>query len=348
MKKTRLLLALLAIGIMPVTLASCGEHSSPATSVADEQDQARVDAAKEALTCPTTVQDDFTLSTSGAGNVVITWASSNEEVIKIDGSTAKVSRPTDADATVTLTATLTYNTASATKTFDVTVTHVDIGDVVTLAEVRSNFVVGAEYRVTGVVAQFAYNSQGVAGFYLTDATDTFYVFGYQSASELKIGDEIVITANGAAYFGCPQLSLPNIELVIGSGREVPTDAYIELEYSAFYEQANAASDFTTGNAAQGDLHEEKLAFIGHTYVVNAAIIYHEGKNFGSWEIAENAEGNHWFSVPYSDKEDNSAYNTLLSQYEGQVLDVAVIAYNYSSSDFLQIAIVDVFPEGFSK
>lgn len=340
MKKTRLLLALLAIGIMPVTLASCGGHSSPATSVVDEQDQARVDAAKEALTCPDTVQDDFTLSTSGAGNVVITWESSNEQVIKIDGSTAKVSRPTDADATVTLTATLTYNTASATKTFDVTVTHVDIGDVVTLAEVRSNFVVGNQYRVTGVVAQFAYNSQGVAGFYLTDATDTFYVFGYQSASELKIGDEIVITANGAAYFGSPQLSLPNIELVIGSGREVPTDAYIETDFATFYKQSRDAS---TGGANQSDLDDNKMDFIGHTYVMEAKIVYYEGKNHNSWEIVD-PNGDDYCAIPYSDGGEYS----WLEDHKDQTLDVAVIAYNYNSSHYLQIAIVDVFPEGFSK
>ena len=313
MKKTRLLLALLAIGIMPVTLASCGGHSSPATSVADEQDQARVDAAKEALNCPTTVQDDFTLSTSGAGNVVITWASSNEEVIKIDGSTAKVSRPTDADAKVTLTATLTYNTASATKTFDITVTRVDIGDVVTLAEVRRYFVAGTEYRVTGVVAQFAYNSQGVAGFYLTDATDTFYVFGYSLASQLAVGDQIVITAEGAGYFGSPQLAYPDLVMTIASGRDIPTDAYVETDFATFYKQSRAK------------------------------IVYYEGSNHNSWEIVD-PNGDDYCAIPYSDGGEYS----WLEDHKDQTLDVAVIAYNYNSSHYLQIAIVDVFPEGFSK
>lgn len=340
MKKTRLLLALLAIGIMPVTLASCGGPSSPATSVADEQDQARVDAAKEALTCPTTVQDDFTLSTSGAGNVVITWESSNEQVIKIDGTTAKVSRPTDADATVTLTATLTYNTASATKSFDITVTHVEIGDVVTLAEVRSNFVAGTEYRVTGVVAQFAYGNQGVAGFYLTDATDTFYVFGYSLASQLAIGDQIVITAEAAGYFGSPQLAYPELVMTIASGRDIPTDAYIETDFATFYQQSRDAS---TGGANQTDLDDNKMDFIGHTYVMEAKIVYFTGGSHNSWEIVD-PNGDDYCAIPYSDGGEYS----WLEDYKDQTLDVAVIAYNYNKSHYLQIAIVDVFPEGFSK
>ena len=77
------------------------------------------------------VTRDIILPTAGAGEVVITWESSNSEIIAIseaDGADDEngnrmgvVTRPTDMDTAVTLTATLTKNDTSDTREFPLTV-----------------------------------------------------------------------------------------------------------------------------------------------------------------------------------------------------------------------------------
>lgn len=78
--------------------------------------------ALEALTLPSSAATDFSLPTVAANGSALTWSSSAPDVITISGDTARVSRPTAADATVTLTASATYAGSDArTKTYDVTV-----------------------------------------------------------------------------------------------------------------------------------------------------------------------------------------------------------------------------------
>jgi len=96
-----------------------------AVTVPSEKTDAQ--AVEEVLASLTTglsdkaITGDFTLPTSGEFGTVITWASSNEDIIVIDGGNATVTRPTDKTTTVTLTATVTRGEESDTKEFTVKV-----------------------------------------------------------------------------------------------------------------------------------------------------------------------------------------------------------------------------------
>lgn len=104
---------------------------------------ADVEALKLAVT---TVKYNLTLPAQGSAGSTITWASSNEAVIKADGT---VTRPAvgSADEKVTLTATLEFAGSTQTKTFEVTVpaltdfstlTDFDLSDIELMDEYLTN------------------------------------------------------------------------------------------------------------------------------------------------------------------------------------------------------------------
>ncbi|WZO54602.1 glycoside hydrolase family 127 protein [Microbacterium sp. LWH7-1.2] len=78
--------------------------------------------AAAAITVQSTASVDFALPVTAINGTVISWSSSDSEVLAVDGGLATVARPAEADATVTLTAAATYGgSAPATRTFQVTV-----------------------------------------------------------------------------------------------------------------------------------------------------------------------------------------------------------------------------------
>ena len=83
-------------------------------------DNERVNLDKQSLYVSSSVDDDFTLTTTGAKGSTITWSSSNSDYIYISGGYAEITRG-DTNRTVTLTATISYGEAVVTKTFTVTV-----------------------------------------------------------------------------------------------------------------------------------------------------------------------------------------------------------------------------------
>ena len=103
-----LLLALLAL----FTVAACGGKKTTTengdttsnNSTTSKVDVDKVNSAKDQITVPERVDNDFTLNTTAAGGVSISWASNNSAIV-ISGQTATVTRPNfeDGDVTVTLT-----------------------------------------------------------------------------------------------------------------------------------------------------------------------------------------------------------------------------------------------------
>lgn len=77
--------------------------------------------AKAKLEIQTTVSDNFTLPTKGENDVNISWQSSDNNLIAINGSAATVTRPTDNDKNAELTATLSKSDKNDTKKFSVMV-----------------------------------------------------------------------------------------------------------------------------------------------------------------------------------------------------------------------------------
>lgn len=133
-------LSLLSLSVLIFSCKGKNNDSDPAPAPApvvsadDPQtaaDVASVTAAKEALTLENAftfgtgdsaaaVTQSFTLSVEGLETSVITWTSSNAEVIAVAGNQATVVRPA-ADTEVTLTATITKGESSVTKELVVTV-----------------------------------------------------------------------------------------------------------------------------------------------------------------------------------------------------------------------------------
>ena len=117
MKKLFRGLLMLLMVLCTFTLVACGDDPEPDKLT----DQQVVDAAKTALSINVTkATTDFTLPTTAAGGVTVSWAS-NDASIVISGQNAAVTRPAfeDGDKSVTLTATLAKGDASATKDFTV-------------------------------------------------------------------------------------------------------------------------------------------------------------------------------------------------------------------------------------
>jgi len=113
-----------------LSLAACKKENKPSTPTNEEL----VTAAKNALVISgdlMNVTDNLILSTSDE-DVIISWVSSNTEVIS---ATGVITRPQNDDVVVTLTATLTLGEASDSKTFTVTV----LKEVIQIVEHKIDF-----------------------------------------------------------------------------------------------------------------------------------------------------------------------------------------------------------------
>jgi len=97
-----------------VELTQRGDPSFDPSAVA----QADLDA----VSMPSSVSTDFGVPTTGAKGSTITWSSSDETLISIEGGSAHVTRPEGASATLQLTATASYGGSEpVTRDFDITV-----------------------------------------------------------------------------------------------------------------------------------------------------------------------------------------------------------------------------------
>ncbi len=217
--------------LMTLGLFSCGggngggKPTGSGNVQVNEGDKARVDAALQNLNVPSTASQDFTLVTKGAGNVDIAWTSDNN-VIQIEGNTAKVT-PAREDAVVKLTATATYNTATDTRDFNVTVEKINIDvDTITIREVF-NAAIGTEVTTQGVVVQLVcsnstYTTPG--GFYIADGDYAIYVYGANTAKSVQLGDEVIIKGNTAAYpttmTSTTQIAQPTLVATVARGVDI--------------------------------------------------------------------------------------------------------------------------------
>jgi len=102
-------------GELQIIVLSSGD-SEPEVPV-EKTDAEKVALDKNALTLPSTTEENLTLPTSGENGTTISWSSSDEDVIALDGFVIRQSE----DVEVTLTATIKLNDVTDTKEFTVTV-----------------------------------------------------------------------------------------------------------------------------------------------------------------------------------------------------------------------------------
>lgn len=197
MKKTlKILCALALFATVPTMLVACDNTSS----VQDENQQI-VNEALKSLTLASNVTSDFQLPSVGKGGVTFEWTSNND-AIKCEGNTAKVTQSTTEDVTVTLTVKATKENTILTRDFTVVVSKKVISvEYITVAEAMAS-AIGAEITVRGVVAQFLHtnkNSDVVSGFYIVSDEAALYCFGSSTAAKLERGDDVIVKGTTATY-----------------------------------------------------------------------------------------------------------------------------------------------------
>jgi len=226
--KVKKLLGSIFASVFAVTsiaaLSACDEENpidDPSGDVT-ATDEEIVQAALDALKVDATVSADFTLTTKGNGNVAISWASDNTDVISISEGAATVHRQLGEDKTVKLTATAVLNNVNKTKDFTVKVSKIE--DVsTTVAEIKAAKL-GAEVTAKGVVSGFVYASgttdpEYACGYYVTDATGTIYVYDPSGASNLAVGNEVYLTGELSTKNSSLQISSVSDKIVLAATKD---------------------------------------------------------------------------------------------------------------------------------
>ncbi len=224
MKKKKILGSIFA-SLFAITsigaLASCGDKKpaeedpskNPGESDAEIKLQ-KVEAALNALTVSGTKNENFTLPTTGAGDVTISWASDKPEVVAISGGDFTVKRPGFGKENVTVKLTATAVTGEVSKKKDFTITVEAIKDESKTVEDIKALAKDTITYAHGVVSGFLWgldksNVEEKKGFYLTDATGTIYVFGTQTAAQVNVGDEVYFEGKKDEYNSVAQIASPD-------------------------------------------------------------------------------------------------------------------------------------------
>lgn len=327
-KGLKLIVALSTLFAAPVMLTSCGDsNSETSVSQVNTADKERTDAAINALSVPSSVTENFTLTTTGLGNTTISWVSDNAAIV-INGATAKVKRPEDADVTVKLTATATYNTASSVKDFNVVVEKQDdLGEYITVRE-AIEAETGAALTVRGVVSGFSYKDdsnvegqQFIQGLYLTDATGTIYAYGPAKAQSVSIGDDVIIEAPKSDYTNSSgkaahQLGAMTSIRVLGSDVDVPLDSVIE------------------GKTLK-NIMDEGDATIDHTYKVNVKVVAYQGNGYVNYEVMDSAGT--WILLQGS-----SSGAEFVSLASDELKDMAISVVAFTNKGALKVTITHIY------
>lgn len=198
MKKTlKVLCALALFATVPTMLVACDN----ATSSVENENQQIVNEALKSLTLASNVTSDFQLPSVGKGGVTFEWASNND-AIKCEGNTAKVTQSTTEDVTVTLTVKATKENTTLTREFTVVVSKKVIStEYITVAEALSS-ATGTEITVRGVVAQILHtynNSADASGFYIVSDDAALYCYSSSIAAKVERGDDVIVKGTTAAY-----------------------------------------------------------------------------------------------------------------------------------------------------
>lgn len=197
-KGLKILCALALFTAVPTVLASCDGSQ---TSEVDETQEMLNNALKE-LSVSESVSADFSLVVNARGGVTISWASNNE-AIKVEGASAKVTQSTENDVDVVLTATATKDSRTATRNFTVKVLKkVITTEYITIPEAL-NAAPGTSVTVRGVVTQKIHTNQSkpdsASGFYISTTEGSIYCFGSNTANKVERGDDVIIKGNTANY-----------------------------------------------------------------------------------------------------------------------------------------------------
>ena len=212
----------------------------------------------------------------GFDGVTLSYASSNEGVIRFETVDGKVIMHCAADATttVTVTVTATYGEHSATGTVDITVSPVPTVEYGTVLD-AINAATGEVVTVKGIVGPSLVNK---VGFYLIDETG---VIAVQTTAEymatLSIGDEVVVTGTrdvktkgGANYFGQSNLYNSTIDVNFYGGHEYSTSTFVtDKTLKEVYDLDPVVDYTTTVFVLKATVTVEEAAYYSNIYLTDA-------------------------------------------------------------------------------
>ncbi len=212
----------------------------------------------------------------GFEGVTLSYASSNEGVIRFETVDGKVIMHCAAQetTTVTVTVTATYGELTATGTVDITVSPVPTIEYGTVLD-AINAATGEVVTVKGIVGPSLVNK---VGFYLIDETG---VIAVQTTAEymatLTIGDEVVVTGTrdvktkgGAGYFGQSNLYNSTIDANFYGGHDYSTSTFVtDKTLKEVYDLDVAVDYSTTVFVLKATVTVEEAAYYTNIYLTDA-------------------------------------------------------------------------------
>ena len=212
----------------------------------------------------------------GFEGVTLSYASSNEGVIRFETVDGKVIMHCAAEqtTTVTVTVTATYGEHSATGTVDITVSPVPTVEYGTVLD-AINAATGEVVTVKGIVGPSLVNK---VGFYLIDETG---VIAVQTTAEymatLTIGDEVVVTGTrdvktkgGTNYFGQSNLYNSTIDVNFYGGHEYSTSTFVtDKTLKEVYDLDPVVDYSTTVFVLKATVTVEEAAYYSNIYLTDA-------------------------------------------------------------------------------
>jgi hypothetical protein len=197
MLKKLLTLSLIVIGAL--TLSACTPETGPTVAeiLADIQE------AQDELALPTETSTNLTLPTSGVHEVVVTWSSSDTDVIANDG-TVTIPTKTEGNKTVTMTASLTLEGQTLEQDFIVTVlAATEFTDAELVQQAKDSLVLAVAGIVTSDIELPATGANGTTVTWASSNTDVVADDGTVTRPENGDGNAAVtltatITLNSAS------------------------------------------------------------------------------------------------------------------------------------------------------
>ncbi len=172
------------------------------------------------LTVSGNVETDFDLAELAKG-YTITWTSSDETLLVVNGLVAEVIRPEagEGNQEVVLTASVTVGDETATKDFTVTIKEKDPAIVyTTIADMHANSQLDDVIEFTGIVVGLF-----DGGYFLSDGTHSLGIYHTGSTIDAQIGDEVKVIGSYAVYNTLYQLGSIQYEEVLSTGNANPLD-----------------------------------------------------------------------------------------------------------------------------
>ncbi len=261
----------------------------------------------------------------GFENATLSYASSNESVIKFTEENGKVIFHCAGTGTATVTVTGSYNGKTASETVEIKVTVNASYDTVSVSDAQKAEV-GEIVTVKGIIGPSLVNR---AGFYFFDGTGMIAVVVKDEAifDEIEIGHEIVLTGkrdlfrkDGKTHAG--QLCITNAEVLANyyGSHDYPTDGFITDKTLADVYNLNV-----------NDQHSTEV------YVVKATVILEETAYYSNIKLTDGTNNLTLYSS-------GSGQYAFLKDYVGQEVTVELAPCNWNDKSYYAGCVLAVYTE----